>query len=1485
MFSVNPFSVSRSFIITLLFFAMGVTTAYFVASYQEQRNQTELQAIFETEAEELVSAVINHIKTYEYGLISVRGVVMAHGDDSMTRKAFETYAKTRDVTAEFPSVLGLGFIRRVQENYLDEFLAKARQDGMPDFTIKRLSDYQGEHFIIQYIEPSSRNQAAIGLDIASDQSRRDAAIQAMRNGRTTITAPITLVQSSGLPFRSFLILLPIYHLDMPLQTPEQREAATIGWAYAPVIIDEILKHAGIVNDQISLQVSDINPEQPSTVFYASADVAKAMKSENKTTINRIIFGRNWQFELYAKSSFYEYHERLSPLWIANSIIFCSVLLSMALYGYLRSHQRSLQNSDEQARMATIVESANDAIISFDLNGVVTSWNRAAARLFDYLEEEAIGKKVNDLIVPQALHEEKQQLLRQLQYSDVVPRQNTVRQTRTGKLIDVSVSVSLIRDKSGKAIGVAKTIVDITEQKRAEDLFKSTIEAIPNAIITVNHDSLISLLNQQALHLFGYERAELLGQNINMLFVPERYRDKYLYIHDFRTHLKQQSTIRQNLYALSKDGREIPVEIQLSPIETATEQFTLVTITDITERKELQAELQTTLARMRLAVDSMNLGVWVWQIQDNKLIWDKRMFELYQAPENLAETGLYYDFWCSRVHPDDFPLTEKKLLGHLAGTDTYNPEFRILLGNGKIRYIQAAAIVERDERGQPTQMVGVNFDVTESKQAEAKIKELNEQRTIELETVNASLEQQVALRTSDLSQAIGVAERANQAKTDFLANMSHEIRTPMNAIIGLAYLLKKEELSVTAHDMVNKIDRAGRSLLNIINECLDFSKIESNHLELESAPFRLSEIFDNLANIMSNALGDKTVDLGISSVPNAVDYLIGDAVRLEQVLVNLVSNAIKFTETGEVVLEVHIINVNRDQAYLRFSVRDTGIGIAPEKQESIFHPFMQADNSTTRIYGGTGLGLSISRRLVELMGGTLQLNSKIGVGSEFFFNLNIEIDKTHDSSAVPELSHQNILIIDDHATSRELLKTMVINLSWNAEVADCCDAALLILGNKGKNYFDIVLLDCSIPDVEGIQTIVQLQNQLGSKHCPIIVMTTAKNREILLERFSEEVDIESIIVKPMTGPTLFNTILEIKIKKGSHLIHAQKQQNAQRLSGLNALVVDDSETNREVAYQILTGEGACVELAENGREAITLLSAKPSYFHLVLMDVQMPVMDGYSATREIRATPELCHLPVIALTAGAFQKYRINALEAGMDDFVAKPFDVDQLVTCIQQLVYANNDTIIKPALTLPSLSRGNLPLINTELALKQWRTVEVYQKHLRLFLQQHGQDIEHIQNQLINKHYSSAMATIHKLRGAAGALSLIQLNYLTKELEETVQQQGNTEQLITCFKSVFLQTQAAVSNYLNTESSTNTVQTTTTVVHLDASVMTELEKMLTILNTDDITLIEHQLAELLDKLPKELFDKILIAIENFDFRGAEAIVTNVMTDSFNTKGE
>ena len=666
---------------------------------------------------------------------------------------------------------------------------------------------------------------------------------------------------------------------------------------------------------------------------------------------------------------------------------------------------------------------------------------------------------------------------------------------------------------------------------------------------------------------------------------------------------------------------------------------------------------------------------------------------------------------------------------------------------------------------------LEFEIRERSIAEQSIRQLNTvleqrvtERTVELQKINQTL----MVRTEE-------AEAANKAKADFLANMSHEIRTPMNGILGLAYLLDQLELESDAADMVKKIRNAGRSLQSIINDILDFSKIEAGRLEIEHVPFHINDTFDNLAGIMAANAGDKNIELVIAPPPDIGGLLIGDALRLEQILINLTGNAIKFTEHGEVLLSADLIAKNGQFATLRFAVKDTGIGIPKEKQAHIFSAFSQADVSTTRRFGGTGLGLTICWNLVSMMGGEIGVISEPGKGSEFWFTVQFKWT-AQPQIADSDMTKLQVLITDDNETARNSLSNTVRSIGWNATTSESGVETIQKVQIKYEvgHYYDVILVDWKMPGMDGLTLASKIKHQYQQDASPIILMVTAFSREDLLRQNEANV-IDGVLTKPVTSSTLYNSVVEALRCRNNHEqlggIPPIIKRKIRRLFGIRVLVVDDSEINREVARRILKGEGAIVSLSNDGQSAVDWLNDERNEVEVVLMDVQMPVMDGYEATRQLRNVPQHADLPIIALTAGAFKAQRNAAQEAGMDAFVSKPFNVEELIETIQRLTHTEPKTLLQDISdeahstgTLQTIP-DNLPGIAIDQGMLIWNEFEVYCKYLHKFRIEHLDFIAHLESCLASGNMEGSRTLLHKLKGSAANLALTEVTKIVFDIE------------------------------------------------------------------------------------------------------------------------
>ncbi len=769
-------------------------------------------------------------------------------------------------------------------------------------------------------------------------------------------------------------------------------------------------------------------------------------------------------------------------------------------------------------------------------------------------------------------------------------------------------------------------------------------------------------------------------------------------------------------------------------------------------------------------------------------------------------------------------------------------------------------------------------------------ELNTQRNEQ--RYRDHLEQLIAERTVELMDARNEAERLTSVKSSFLANMSHEIRSPLNAILGICYLLEQRQLDTESRQLLQKMHQSGDSLLGIINDILDFSKIEAGRIEIEQAPFRLTSMLEQLASHMSVVANSKDLELIINPPPVAVDKLIGDGLRLQQVLINLVSNAIKFTSQGEVEFSIAIERVLEQQIFLRFSVRDTGIGISQEQQQDIFSAFSQADATISRRFGGSGLGLCISQQLVKLMGGDLHVNSQMGCGSEFWFALPFQYDAS--AERIPaHLASLELLIADDSQSCGEALLNTARSLGWDADVVSSGETALqqIVTGWDAHHPYDVVLLDWKMPGKDGLQTAAGIHETLERTHAeyrtpPIVIMVTAHAREELLSQpgFGH---VDAILSKPVTPSALYNTIATI-INQRDHIEYLPPKAHAakQRLPNVRILLVDDSEINREVAQGILEAEGATVSLAEDGQAALDWLSAYPDSVDLVLMDIQMPRLDGYMATQQIRQNPAWQNLPIIALTAGAFESVKSAALAAGMQDFIAKPFNVELLLATIErftqhklcayaQLQAKTADSEPSPALETDNAIANN-PVrsgINVEKGLQQLNNPALYQKLLLKFAGTYRNAGQEIADCLSLADTEAAAVLSHKLKGVAATLALVDVEVCVYELERGLKAGMPSIEMAEALQQAIDAACAAIAHWT---ADAGQAQPLIRPEVNPEQLSKLLAQFLAALDQDNPDKAEPFLAQLQAGIPDSAFKLLSAQLAEFDFRRAEEITRSLI---------
>jgi PAS domain S-box-containing protein len=616
-------------------------------------------------------------------------------------------------------------------------------------------------------------------------------------------------------------------------------------------------------------------------------------------------------------------------------------------------------------------------------------------------------------------------------------------------------------------------------------------------------------------------------------------------------------------------------------------------------------------------------------------------------------------------------------------------------------------------------------------------------------------------------ALHEAEALSLARAQFLANMSHEIRTPMNAVIGLAYLLLKGELGKREREYVSRIEGAGKLLLAIINDILDFSKIDAGEMRLEETGFHLDDILENLSMIVHDRVREKKLVLEYVVAPDVPQALRGDPLRLSQILINLVGNAIKFTSEGTVTVFINARSHDQETVHLDFSIQDTGIGMSPEQSSKLFQAFAQADSSVTRKYGGTGLGLVICKRLVELMGGQIQVDSQPNAGSIFSFSIALRKDVSEPNT--PPLAAHHILVVDDNDLARTVLTRILQKSGCNVESSNSGDEALLALKNTSQP-FDFVLLDLNMPGMNGLELAQHIRDDFA--RTPKLVLVTGAN--LTTEDDQDALGgFDAILEKPVTAAKISETLTRLSTseeKKDSSLSTAAEQS----LAGMRILVAEDVPTNQLIMRDLLESLGAIVTIADNGRLALEQLASKGDALDLILMDIQMPEMSGIEACQRIRAGQIRADIPIIALTANAMNEERQRCKEAGMNDFLTKPIEPQSLIETVARWRPKHLDKPTQPApekVVSASAKFPELPGIDVEDGLRRMMNRPAFfEKVLRDFHARFLGETERILAALAANETEEATRRAHSLKGLCGNIGATKLADLARELEFAIKE-------------------------------------------------------------------------------------------------------------------
>ena len=1047
----------------------------------------------------------------------------------------------------------------------------------------------------------------------------------------------------------------------------------------------------------------------------------------------ITAGRNWQGELINRrkdGSLYTEEMTIAPVLDENGKIACYIALKQDV-----TKRRAAEEA--QRFLAAIVESSDDAISGVTLDGTISAWNAGAEALYGYSAGEVIGKPISIIVPPERSHEVSR-LLNALAEGRTLSQFETVRIAKDGHSIDVSLSVSGIKDATGKTVGAATIARDITARKKAEgalreseERFRIIADGCPAPMWMTDAEGGVRFVNRIYREFFGTTYQQVEGGNWQPLLHPG---DAPGYLDAFQRAVRQHTSFRGETRVRRGDGDWRWVATYAEPRWTPDGEFLghVGLSPDITDRRQAEEALRTSEEKFRQLAENVREVFWMMNAAGTEVlyispayeqIWGRTCESLYRNPMD----------WLEAIEPDDRERAHAVFMRQMQGEDLES-EYRIRTAAGHQKWIRDSAFPVLDQAGQMTRVVGIAEDITERKHAEAAIQKAKE-----------------------------AAEAANRAKSEFLANMSHEIRTPMNGVIGMAGLLLESALTAQQRQYAEIVRSSGESLLTVINDILDFSKIEARKLELEILDFHLRTTLEDATRLVCARAREKGLDLVCTLGPDVPLHLRGDSGRLRQVLLNLIGNAVKFTARGHVIVGAEVDREDGRSAVIRFSVEDTGIGIPANRQADIFSPFTQVDGTTTRNFGGTGLGLAISGQLVSLLGGAIGVDSEPGKGSTFWFTAVFE--KQTDEPAAPpeepvELQNAHILLVEQHQSSRRHTARLLLDRGCQPHQASGADDALVMLRTAARAHhpYRAVLVDIDMPQEKDLCRRIQADPDL-TETALIRITGDARWRRAL---WCDPRGFGACVSKPILPARLYES-LAAALNQNPDPHPPGGRAFGARSYCARILVAEDNITSQRVALSILAQLGYRADAVANGKEALATLRSIP--YDLVLMDCQMPVMSGYEAAaliRDPRSGVLNPKIPILAVTAHAMKGDREKCVASGMNGYLTKPVNPAAISAAIDQwLPEAAANSVISQPESAPTPVFDEAALMERLMGDRDLaRTI------VEVFLEDLPKQLVALGSYLEAGDSDSAQRQAHTIKGAASAVGGQALQDVASEMEQ-----------------------------------------------------------------------------------------------------------------------